>query len=61
MPLRIANDIATGSLCSHWTSRRDRLDLDPHKPPDLSWVPENCGSSSQDQQIVIAFPVFGLA
>jgi hypothetical protein len=31
---------ALGFLRSHWTSRRDWLDLDPHKPLDLSWVSE---------------------
>jgi hypothetical protein len=31
---------ALGFLRSHWTSRRDWLDLDRHKPLDLSWVPE---------------------
>jgi hypothetical protein len=31
---------ALGFLRSHWTSRRDWLDPDPHKPLDLSWVPD---------------------
>ena len=31
---------ALGFLRSHWTSRRDWLDLDRHKPLDLSWVPD---------------------
>ena len=31
---------ALGFLRSHWTSRRDWLDLDPHQPLDLSWIPD---------------------
>ena len=31
---------ALGFLRSHWTSRRDWLDLDRHEPLDLSWVPD---------------------
>src|SRR5262249_31800666 len=31
---------ALGFLRWHWTSRRDWLDLDRHKPLDLSWVPD---------------------
>ena len=45
---------ALGFLRSHWTSRRDWLDLDPHKPLDLSWVPDKwwklvTGSSNRNR------------
>jgi TnpA family transposase len=31
---------ALGFLRSHWTSRRDWLDLDPRRSLDLSWIPD---------------------
>ena len=45
---------ALAFLRSNWTSRRDWLDLDPHKPLDLSWVPDKwwklvTGSSNRNR------------
>ncbi len=45
---------ALAFLRSNWTSRRDWLELDPHKPLDLSWVPDKwwklvTGSSNRNR------------
>ncbi len=45
---------ALAFLRSNWTSRRDRLELDPHRPLDLSWVPDKwwklvTGSSNRNR------------
>ena len=36
---------ALAFLRSNWTSRRDRLELDPLRPLDLSWVPDKYADS----------------